>query len=135
VQLGHVAFGLSADEIAGHGGGQDADQADAGEHEDHGHAPAAGRNRVLVAVAHRGDSDRRPPQRVAEVVDVSAGGVLLEGEFGRRADADDRQYRQQHEVQAVMGQQIPGALQRAGHGQPGPGEGDEAEQPEQPQRP
>jgi len=132
VQPGHVTFGPLADKIAGHGGGQHTDQADAGEHEHHRHASAARRDRVLIAVAHGGDGDGRPPQRVAEVVDVGARRVLLESELGRRADADDGQYRQQHEVQAVVRQQFLSPLKSAGQGQPGPGE---REQPQQPQRP
>jgi hypothetical protein len=41
----------------------------------------------------------------------------------------------QHEVQAVMGEQGPGPLERAAQDQAGPGEGDQAEQPQQAKRP
>jgi hypothetical protein len=134
VQVGHVLVRSLADEITGYRRRQHADQADAGEHEDDRHAPAARGDRVLVAVAHRGHGDDGPPQRVAEIVDVGAGRVLLEGELDRRADPDDGQHRQQHEVQAVVGEQLPGPLQRAGQDQPGPAERDQAQQPQQSQR-
>jgi len=135
VQVGHVRLGPLADEVARDRGGQHTDQADAGDHEDDRDAAATRGDRVLVAVAHRGDGDGGPPQRVAEVVDVGPRLVLLEGKLHRRADPDDRQHRQQHEVQAVVGEQVPGPLQRADQDQPGPAERDQAQQPQQPQRP
>jgi hypothetical protein len=65
---------------------------------------------------------------------VTPGGVPLEGELHGRAHADDGQHRQQHEVQAVAGEQRPGALQPGGEDEAGPGQPEQPQQPEQSKR-
>jgi len=58
--------------------------------------------------------------------------VLLEGQLKPGADPDDRQHGEQHQVQSVMGQQLPRPAQRGTQGQARAGEGDQAQQPQCP---
>lgn len=60
------------DEEGGDVGGQDAEQGDAGHHQEGGDPPAGRGHREGIAVADRGDGGDRPPQGIAERVDAAA---------------------------------------------------------------
>ena len=70
----------------------DADQADAADHQQHGDDPAGVGHRIHIAVADGGDRRDRPPQRLAEGVDgrASAGIALCRRRPARRCRSTAR---------------------------------------------
>src|SRR6202034_4381138 len=97
-----VGVGVLLDEHRGNGGGQHADQSDPHQHQDDGHRPPTFADREPVPVAHGGHRDNGPPQRVREVVDVAALGVLLKEQHQPGPEKERCPGGDEHPEEAVM---------------------------------
>jgi hypothetical protein len=115
-----ITVQVLAQEVTGHPGRQDADEADADNHQHHGHSLPEGCDRVVVSVTDGGNGHGGRPQPLAEVVDVAARG----GKFGHRdqcgGSEDDHGHGQQDEVQSLVRQQSFGPTDASGQDHPNP---------------